>query len=242
MNDINSEIQKAVPDAVVTMFDLDLRPLGGNVFNFTSAVVPDGAANQPVLWREIEYLPMPIEASGFEASSSGQFPRPKLTVSNVLGLLKAEMIKYNNLQGAIITRWRTFRKHLDDGTDPDPDVYFPPDVYKIDRKSSENQMMIEFELTTIIDQQGILLPRRQVLRNTCTHVYRVWVPAAGDVTGHFDYSNATCPYADTNYFDENGKTVTDPSLDNPSKQVSTCCKPRFPNQALPTRAFPGVGV
>lgn len=235
MSKLISEAQKANPDAVVILFDLDLRDFGGPIFRFTPEVLnPDADI---VEWRGQEYFPTPVQAEGFEMSGSGQFPRPKLIVSNVLGTLKAEMIAYNNLVGATVTRWRTYAKHLDGGADPDPDVHFPPDVFKIDRKAEETPAQITFELATIIDQQGIMLPRRQILRNTCTHVYRIW----NSDTEQFDYTKATCPYAGTDYFDENGNSVSLPEQDAPSKLLDSCCKKRFPNQALPTRAFPGVG-
>ncbi len=260
MSKLGLEIQKANPDAIVIMYDLDLRALGGNVFRFTaelaarrnillqsgeSLLLEDGvteleqenADTPPVKWRGEDYLPMPVRAEGFELSSSGQFPRPKLTVANVLGTIKAEMIQYNDLIGATVTRWRTFAKHLDEGSDPDPDIYFPPDIYRIDRKSTETPILIEFELATVLDQQGVMLPRRQILRNTCTHVYRIYDAEAEA----FDYTRATCPYGGTDFFDENGNSVSLPEQDIPSKMLDSCCKKRFPGQALPTRAFPGVG-
>lgn len=228
-----SEAQKLNPDTVVLLFDLDLTPLGGSMFRFTPELENPDA---PVLeWRGEEYFPLPVSAEGFEMSSTGQFARPKLMVANVLGTLKAEMQQYNDLMGATVTRWRTFRKHLDDGDDPDPDVYFPPDIYKIIRKSKETPLVVEFELGSVIDQQGVMLPRRQILRNTCTHIYRIWDGS------DFDYTKATCPYAGANYFDENGNTVALPEDDECSKLLDSGCKKRFPNEALPTRAFPGVG-
>lgn len=228
-----NEAHKFNPDRVVILFDLDLTSLGGSIFRFTPELEnPDAPV---VNWRGEEYLPLPVTAEGFEMSSTGQFPRPKLTVANVLGTIKSEMLQYNNLIGATVTRWRTFAKHLDDGSDPDPDIYFPVDIFKIDRKSQETPISIEFELSTILDQQGVLLPRRQILRNTCTHVYRVWDGSA------FDYTKATCPYAGSNYFDENGNSVALPADDVCSKLLDSGCKKRFPNEALPTRAFPGVG-
>lgn len=257
---VMQEALKFTPDKVVTLFDLDLTDLGGPVFYFTpnllsggglllnedgsvalnedgSAIPLEGEGVEFITWRGKQYFPLPIEASGFEMNSSGQLPRPKLTVANVLNLIKPEMITYNNFVGATVTRWRTFAKHLDNGADPDSEVFFPLDVYKIDRKSGENSVMVEFELVTSLDQEGMQLPRRQIIRSACTHRYRVW----NEKTGAFDYSRATCPYAGTDYFNANGEPVSTPQEDMPSKQVNTCCKVRFPNQALPTRAFPGVG-
>lgn len=257
---VMQEALKFAPDKVVTLFDLDLRDLGGPIFHFTPEIISGGgvllaedgsvALNEDgtaiplegegiefITWRGEQYIPMPIEASGFEMSSNGQLPRPKLTVANVLGLIKPEMIAYNNFVGATVTRWRTFAKHLDQGVDPDSEVFFPLDIYKIDRKSGENSVMVEFELATSLDQEGLQLPRRQIIRSACTHGYRVWNEEAQS----FDYTKATCPYAGGTYYDANGAVVTDPAQDVASKQLNTCCKLRFANQALPTRAFPGVG-
>jgi len=257
---IITEIHKFKPDDIVILFDLDMRDIGGDIFRFTPEIgsenillqedgttflLEDGVTEValenieplPIHWRSNPYYPVPAKAEGFELSSGGQFPRPIISVSNALNTLRSEMIAYNNLVGATLTRWRTFAKHLDNGRDPDPDVYFPPDVYKIDRKVNDGPFMVEFELATAIDQEGTMLPRRQILRNTCTHIYRVW----DSVAEEFDYTKATCPYAGNSYFDENGNSVSLPELDVPSKMTDSCCKKRFAGQALPTRAFPGVG-
>ena len=46
---------------------------------------------------------------------------------------------------------------------PDPTATFPDEVYFIDRKSTENRDIIEFELAASFDLQGVRLPKRQVL-------------------------------------------------------------------------------
>ena len=46
---------------------------------------------------------------------------------------------------------------------PDPTATFPNEVYFIDRKSTENRDIIEFELAASFDLQGVRLPKRQVL-------------------------------------------------------------------------------
>lgn len=230
-----AEAQKFKPDTVVILYDIDLRSLGGEIMRFIPELEDENA--QPVTWRGEEYLPCPIVAQGFETQSTGQFPRPKIIVANVLGTIKQEVLQYSNLIGATVTRWRTFAKFLDNGDDPDPDVYFPPDIYKIERKSADTPVSIEFELSTVLDQQGVQLPRRQIIRGTCTKIYRVY----DDEDLDFDYTKATCPYTGTDYFDVRGNPVATPDLDKPSKQFKTCCKKRFPGQPLPTGAFPGVG-
>ena len=46
---------------------------------------------------------------------------------------------------------------------PDATATFPDEVYFIDRKSTENRDIIEFELAASFDLQGVRLPKRQVL-------------------------------------------------------------------------------
>ena len=46
---------------------------------------------------------------------------------------------------------------------PDPTATFPDEVYFIDRKSTENRDIIEFELAASFDLNGVRLPKRQVL-------------------------------------------------------------------------------
>ena len=46
---------------------------------------------------------------------------------------------------------------------PDATATFPNEVYYIDRKSTENRDIIEFELAASFDLQGVRLPKRQVL-------------------------------------------------------------------------------
>ena len=46
---------------------------------------------------------------------------------------------------------------------PDATATFPNEVYFIDRKSTENRDIIEFELAASFDLQGVRLPKRQVL-------------------------------------------------------------------------------
>ena len=84
----------------------------------------------------------------------GQLPRPTLTISNALGTITAILLNVNStttgndLTGATVTRIRTLARYLDSinfpgntnplGT-PDPTAEFPQEIYKIDRKSTENR-------------------------------------------------------------------------------------------------------
>ena len=47
---------------------------------------------------------------------------------------------------------------------PDPNAEFPREIYKIDRKSSENRELVEFELAAVFDLAGIRAPKRHCTR------------------------------------------------------------------------------
>ena len=48
---------------------------------------------------------------------------------------------------------------------PSPTTKFPDDVYFINRKILENQLVVEFELRSILDFSDLKVPKRQVLRS-----------------------------------------------------------------------------
>ena len=42
-------------------------------------------------------------------------------------------------------------------------LFFPKEIYYIDRKTVENRQVVEFELSANFDLDGVRLPKRQVL-------------------------------------------------------------------------------
>jgi lambda family phage minor tail protein L len=136
--------------------------------------------------------------------------------------------------GAKVTRITTYRKFLDDQPTADPTSYWEPDIWRIERKVVQTPQLVEWELASILDQEGRRLPGRHMLRDACPWIYRRW---AG--TG-FDYSTATCPYTGTAYFTVNGDQTGNPADDRCGKHLSDCRK-RFPSpQIMPSGAFPGL--
>lgn len=231
---INSEVQKLDSDAIVTLYTLDTTPIGGSeIYRFTA--MPNGTG--PVIFNGVTYTPIDIEATGFEWDGRGTLPRPKVKVSNVNNIVTAAIITFGDMVGSKFYRVRTFAKHLDDGEDPDPSATFPIEIYTVDQKTKQNKVYVEWQLCSVIDQMGLQIPRRQCVRDVCTHRYRLW----DSVSGSFDYTNATCPFTDSVYFDENDESTENPALDKCSKRL-TGCRARFsdPKANLPTRAFPGI--
>ena len=191
-----SELQKINPSNIVELFQLQLDTTihGANTtYYFHNGVSENNNGN--LIFNNIEYTRMPIEAEGFEFNGK-QLPRPTLRISNILGTFTTILLTLpQGLEGAKITRIRTLERYIDHenfaigdilletgsvllqendsyiiqesgdnphGT-PDSTATFPNEVYYIDRKSTENRDIIEFELAANFDLQGVRLPKRQVL-------------------------------------------------------------------------------
>jgi len=108
-------------------------------------------------------------------------------------------------------------------------------MFRVERKTNENPIYIEWELSASIDNQGAQIPARMVIRDTCTWRYRVWNP----LSASFDYSLAQCPYVGSTY-DVYDNVTTDNTKDDCGRSVNSC-KIRFGSTAaLPFAGFPGV--
>ncbi len=190
-----------------------------------------------MVYNGISYPPLEVKIEGMAWTGEGKMPRPTITVSNITKVFMAEVISFNDLVGAKLTRQRTFKKYLDGQSEADPSAAFPEDVFYVERKLHQNKFLLQFELKAAVDIENILIPRRQVLP-ICDHVYRIWTGSA------FDYTHATCPYTDVDYYDATGVATT-ADQDECGKNMNDC-KLRFPStnntdDQLPGRFFPGVG-
>lgn len=194
------------------------------------------------VWQGNAYTPIPIKATGFEKTGSGAFPKPKLSMSNLTGAGSLIMQQYGDIRGAEVRRVRMYADNLDNGPDPDATAFYQPDVFTLVRRPLQDGQVIEFELASKMDQQGVSLPRRQLLRDVCPFKYRRWDPAGGGGSGAFDYSAATCPYTGSAMFDMNGDVVTAGAEDVCSHNLKTGCRKRYGKDSdIPFGGFPMVG-
>ena len=176
---IITDLQKINPSAIIELFTLTTdATLHGSAQTYRFHNGTSLNANGDITWAGNQYIKMPIQAEGF-AFQKGQLPRPTLTISNALGTITAILLNVNavttgnDLTGATVTRIRTLARYLDavnfsGGTNPlgtpDPTAEFPQEIYKIDRKSSENREIVQFELAAVFDLAGIRAPKRQCTR------------------------------------------------------------------------------
>jgi len=227
---LSSEIQSLSPSAVIELFVLDASGIGGDVFRFHAGT---NALRGKLIWQAKEYLPFPVQVSGFEFSGTGQLPRPKIVVANLTGVMTTLLLELDDLLGAKFTRKRTLAKFLDganfpSGSNPtaDPTAEFADDIFFVDRKISENRDIVEFELASSFDLQGVKLPRRQIIQNICPWKYR----------------GAECGYTGSSFFDANDIPVGSLAQDACGKRLSSC-KARFgQNAELPFGGFPAAGL
>ena len=186
---IVSNLQNTNPSAIIELFSLQLdNNLHGATTVYRFHAGSSLKDNGEIVWAGNSYQRFPVKAEGF-AFRKGQLPRPTLTLSNALGTITSILLTVNNttvgndLTGATVTRIRTLAKFLDAvnfpgdinpyGT-PDSTAEFPQEIYKIDRKSTENRDVVQFELASVFDLAGIRAGRQ------CT---RTEFPSIGTAIG-----------------------------------------------------------
>lgn len=225
---LSSVVQTSSPGALVTLLRVDLTNVGEGVYYLTRG--------KDVVFGGQAYQPADIEFSGLETSGAGSLPTPRIKIATSNGFIRGIVNAYGDaILGCEVRRVRTFERFLDGMPDADPESYFGPDIFLIERRASENPIFVEYELSTSLDNEGAKLPRRQILRDACPKRYRRYDPVA---TG-FDYSKATCPYAGTSYFTAQGEATTAEN-DRCGRKISDCWL-RFGKQnPVPFGGFPGA--
>ena len=176
-----SELQAIAPGAIIELFVIELNTSlhGANtIYRFHNGANLN--ANGEVVWAGNSYLRFPIECTGFEFGSTGTLPRPKISISNILGTITTIMLDVNkttvgnDLNGAKFIRIRTLARYLDavnftGGTNPfgtpDPTAEFPQEIYFLDRKVSETRDIVSWEAQSALDLVNVKLPKRIATRD-----------------------------------------------------------------------------
>lgn len=181
---INQEFKKAIfdvePTALLEFYTLyhDYQNDSQAQLNFHGGT---NGVDGKIIFDGQEYLPLPVEAEGFDILGDQRLPRAKIRFSNAGMYVSSLLRKFNNLNNAKLVRKRTFAKFIDganfpDGNNPwgsaNPDARMPDDKYFISRKVSENKAVVEFELVTTLELENIDIPGRQVSARYCPWVYR----------------------------------------------------------------------
>ena len=190
-----------IPNPYLGLGDIDdsgivrLHNLNINL-ELTSTSLANGKLFNQIIWKGKRYLPFPIKTEGYEVSTRGTLPKPKITFSNqnqipdydtFFRIIKNSIKSIGDIIGLQVTRRRTFLKYLDainfksNGgiinddlfqIDSDPLAELPPDVFFIERKLRESKNILEYEMSSILDLENIKLPFRTMYSQSCSFEYR----------------------------------------------------------------------
>nr|BAR23299.1 putative phage minor tail protein L [uncultured Mediterranean phage uvMED] len=215
------ELISSSPFAIIELFELKLfQDLHGSDEEYyfhagrnRKTTLPAGSDDildaYSIKYGGTPYIPLPVEASGFEFNGDGTLPRPSIRFANLQSQITALLLGINqitpgnDLSGARVKRIRTLSRFLDsdnweNGVNPygNPDsganAQFPPEIYYIDRKVSENRDFVEFELVSSFDMPNTKAPRRLVMQNLC----------------QWDYKGKECGYSGSDEFTVTGASIT----------------------------------
>jgi lambda family phage minor tail protein L len=233
ISSVYEELAVLGPNAIIELFELQLdSTLHGASTTYYWHNGANAAVTGNIVFAGNTYVRLPVEATGFDYSSSGSLPRPTLRISNLFSdmttllLLVNATTPGNDLGGATVRRIRTLKKFLDGEAAADPNARFPTEIWYVDRKSNENRDLVEFELASKFDLAGVMLPQRQIIANVCQWKYR----------------GAECGYTGSSYWNVNDQVVGTLAADVCGKRVESC-KLRFGATAeLPFGSFPGAGL
>ncbi|MGH8709929.1 MAG: phage minor tail protein L [Burkholderiales bacterium] len=157
------EGQKLNPDTYLELCDFDLTALGGSIYHYTNTMVDFASA---LVWQSKIYQSLPFVIGGISDSGDGTAPaRPQISISNVNKFLFAALLSVGPLIGATITRYRTYRKFLDDGAEANPIMHYPIHIFTFTRKITHTRDVLTYELTSQLDLPGLVLPALQILRD-----------------------------------------------------------------------------
>ena len=230
-NTIESVVQEFSPGNLVELYVVDLTVFGGGVTRWANAAHSDTA----ITFDGDIYAPIAIEVDGFEWNGRGAIPTPTIRIFPSDGI-KAAMLAYGDFIGGKLTRIKTFSRFLDGEADANPEEHFPDEIYFFEQKTAFNKNVVEWSLSSVLDQEGVIIPKVPFLKDICQQKYRRWNGTS------FDYVSAAdggCPYNGANYYDVDGNVVA-MAADKCGKRLSEC-KRRFGDTAvLPFLAFPGI--
>ena len=152
------ELSKAVTDAKVVLYEIDLSQIGGSTFRFADSSI----VSSTVTFKGVVWTPLAITISGL-GTTQGEAPaKPVLSVDNSQRLLQAAIETLGDIVGGKVTRYRVFRKFLADGSNPNDNAHAPPDQFIIDQKTSHNKMAVTWNLHSKMDIEDDKIGRQML--------------------------------------------------------------------------------
>ncbi len=199
---VNATSFSSNPSSLLSLYEIDTRYVSpvGSRFLFHAGV---NGLYQSVIWDGETYTAFPIEVNDVIINGNGTPPRPKLTCSNINGVISHILLQQGDIVGARFVRRRVFARFLDaanfaNGVNPfgtpDPTAAYDDEVFYINRKVREDPAVVEFETSSPFELDNVQLPRRPMLATVCPFIFR---------------DGETCGYKGPPISDRFGKSFTD---------------------------------
>ena len=219
----NNKIQKDSVQGFITLYELDARKLGGDIYRF------HGHNDGVITWQGQDFTPIAIQADGLEVRSDGKASAPTLTIHNDIGgvpqALRFLCLRYGDFAGARLKVIHTLAEYLD-STD---EQNYRTALWYIEQKTSETNATTTFELSNPVDFEGLKIPVREITN------YCHWA-----VCGR--YRGEECGYTGTARFTIDGKPTDDPALDGCGGTLAECVMRHGANAELPFGGYPASSL
>lgn len=214
-NELKLELAKLEQNALLDLWEIDLtrltsiRGTQGIIYRLHNG---KNEKDGNVVWKGNEYMAYPIKGSNFENSVKGTANRPKLAISNLLGFVTGLVNEFDDCLGAVVTRRQVYAHHLDPVNfvsgvnskhNPNNEI---ATTFIIEQVSAIKTDVVEFTLAIPTELDGLLLPARMMMSNTCQHIYR----------------SVECGYTGGAVADEKDQPTTDIKKDKCSKCLTGC--------------------
>lgn len=214
-NALRTQLAKLEQDALLDLYTIDLSNLTdknnvkGSVYYLHNGV---NEKKGNVVWKGVEYTPYPIKGSSFAKNSQGTSNRPKLTLSNMFGFVTTLVNRYDDCLGATVIRRQVYADNLDpvnfesgvnEKHNPVNEIITTFVIEQVEALTTET---VVFVLAVPTELDGLLLPNRMMMADTCQYIYR----------------SSECGYTGGAVADEKDQPTLDIKKDKCSKCLNGC--------------------
>lgn len=143
----------------VTLHNIGTGEVDGNSYQVINGIQVSFPAIYPRTDATQVFQAFPLDIQGIEQTTEGQYPRPKLTISNLDNFFGNLCFEYNDIVGSTITYYKTFSHLLEAG------ITAPPVTLTIFQKLPPPTIgLLQFELRYPEDRENQFMPKNQMLR------------------------------------------------------------------------------
>ena len=142
----------------ITLHNIGTGEVAGNSYQVINGIQVSFPAIYPRIAATQVFQAFPLDIQGIEQTTEGQYPRPKLTISNLDNFFGNLCFDYNDIIGSTVTYYKTFSHLLEAG------ITAPPVTFIISQKTTHTPSVLQFELRYPEDKENQFMPKNQMLR------------------------------------------------------------------------------